>query len=341
MSSQALVQTSSSSTQVQRSNSQNAVATPKQAGTPAGPTSTPQQNSAVLQRTPNARSPQQLMQRPSPAPLTPGKWEHPRMAEIKRRQHRTTFDQTHVTRIIGSAMVLAAITFGPGYMSRSCVAIQAIYAQLTDDSLPQALLRSIPDSTILVLHALQLLLVANITVACLPLLRKKDNMEDIPLTPQQRQLLDLPPMSRPATPQEQAAWVTPPRYSRSSTPTSMDSLKVNARGTPLSARGSPSGGVLSSTPPSSMYAGRMSSGSVYAGSPLSGRATDAGKARRDSLGSGRGSPLADKDIFGTPMTKSSRASVGLNNKWLYDKGKVSPAPSGFLGTGWGTGSVFN
>jgi hypothetical protein len=38
----------------------------------------------------------------------------------------------------------------------------------------------------------------------------------------------------------------------------------------------------------------------------------------------------------------SRASVGLNSKWLYEKGRASPGSSSpaKFGSGWGTGSVF-
>lgn len=192
-------------------------------------------------------------------------------------------------------------------------------------------------------YAVQLLLLLNIITNILPLLRKKDTMEDIPLTPQQRQLLDLPPMSRPATPQEQAAWVTPPRYSRNTTPSSMDSLLVNARGTPLSARASPRESIMSSTPPqSSNYMGKRAGGSPYSGSPLARASPDTMFARRrDSSGTPRGSPLAsESEVFGTPLGKSSRASIGLNSKWLYEKGKASPTAPALVGSGWGSGSVF-
>jgi nucleoporin POM34 len=45
---------------------------------------------------------------------------------------------------------------------------------------------------------------------------------------------------------------------------------------------------------------------------------------------------------GTP-TKSGKASVGLNSKWLYEKGRGSPRASFGAGLeGWGGGgSVFN
>lgn len=69
-------------------------------------------------------------------------------------------------------------------------------------------------------------------------------------------------------------------------------------------------------------------------------------ARRTSFNnSTRSSPLNTSDFdmagnIGTP-TKSNKASVGLNSKWLYEKGRGSPrgSMSGLSGFG-GAGSVF-
>lgn len=72
--------------------------------------------------------------------------------------------------------------------------------------------------------------------------------------------------------------------------------------------------------------------------------------RRGSFGSPRGSPLGASsggdvfdNAFASPGAKSGRASVGLNSKWLYQKGRPSPNGLGKGGgnNGWGTGSVFN
>lgn len=131
MASQALVQSGTSSTQLQRANSQNAVAS-KQAAPSAGTISTPQQqNKTVTQNTSNATSPQQVMQRPSPAPMTPGKWEHPRMAEIIRRQQRTTFDQTHVQRVLFSTATLVVSYFVPRFVGQQYVRSGAVRLILT------------------------------------------------------------------------------------------------------------------------------------------------------------------------------------------------------------------
>ena len=165
-------------------------------------------------------------------------------------------------------------------------------------------------------------------------------------------------MSRPATPQEEAQYVTPPRYSRSATPRSSfgsagslaDSLRVQARGSPLSGHGSPFDASVSINSPfgSSTRRGSLS-GSPFSASPLKdkmfsnsemGRRGSFGSSmgRRGSLGSSRGSPMGGEfDNMSSPA-KSGRASVGLNSKWLYQKGRASP---GLAGNGWGTGSVFN
>lgn len=169
--------------------------------------------------------------------------------------------------------------------------------------------------------------------------------------------MGLPPMSRPATPQEEAQYVTPPRYSRSATPRSSfgsagslaDSLRVQARGSPLSGRGSPFDGSVSVNSPFGSTRRGSGSGSPFSASPLKdkmfsnselGRRGSLGSSmgRRGSLGSSRGSPMGgDFDNLSSPA-KSGRASVGLNSKWLYQKGRASP---GLAGNGWGTGSVFN
>ncbi len=90
------------------------------------------------------------------------------------------------------------------------------------------------------------------------------------------------------------------------------------------------------------------------GSPLtpSGTPSNAAAAGRRLSYNPRSSPLglSEFDAGGTPtkVMGNPRASVGLNSKWLYEKGRASPTgPSGggreagFVGGGWGTGSVFS
>lgn len=203
------------------------------------------------------------------------------------------------------------------------------------DSLPRTWLLSTEPYSTYTLYLLRLFFALNITLASLPLLRPQDPCEDIPLTPAQRHYLNLPPMTRPATPQEQEQYVTPPRYSRSATPQSnTSSLRGNASDSPLD---------------SSLR--RSTSGSPFGGGQIQQqhRASPFGDSnrRRLSFQSTRSSPLSTSEFdavgsISTP-TKSSKASVGLNSKWLYEKGRGSPRGSVGSGlAGWGGGgSVFS
>jgi nucleoporin POM34 len=188
----------------------------------------------------------------------------------------------------------------------------------------------------------------NILIATLPLWRKPDACEDVPLTPRQRSLLGLPPMTRPATPHEQEQYVTPPRFSRSATtPTSRTSSLNATRGgsSPLSGRGTPLDGGSGSFRLTTSSATGSPWGSPAQGNQL--RRTESGNSSL-LLGGGGGdysesggerrrlsyTALSNNssvlDISGfesiarmeTP-TKEKRASVGLNNKWLYQRDRGS------------------
>ena len=150
----------------------------------------------------------------------------------------------------------------------------------------------------------------------MPLLRPADEINDIPLTPAQRKLLSLPPSSAPPTPG--SSYVTPPRYAR--TPTPMSSSPNNKdyySESPLSRKGSPSSGSVNGLPFSPVS------------SPLLQKAIGGGAngSRRHSYGSA--SPLGPSASRGnvlegpsTPTPGASKgATISLNNKWLYDKGR--------------------
>ena len=186
--------------------------------------------------------------------------------------------------------------------------------------------------------------VFNIVSNCFPLVRNKDDLSDIPLTPGQRRLLGLPPSSRPPTPG--SAYSTPPRFSRTPSVGSASSRRSFST-SPASNRGSPvlGSGSLYGTANGNGNNGNFSgsfSGSVsgsggggFAGigspsSPLLQKAMNG--ARRSSIGS-LGSPTPS---FGASLGASSlfvpdspspnpaagkRSSIGLNSKWLYEKGR--------------------
>ncbi|KAK1057807.1 hypothetical protein LTR74_013879 [Friedmanniomyces endolithicus] len=250
---------------------------------------------------------------------TPGEWQHPRYQELVQRQNANRFDATNV-RIVG--------------MNTASMATSILVPILISYILPRSWLLIAEPYYTYILIAIRLFFTLNILFAFTPLLKPRDNCDDVPLTPSQRQLLGLPPMSRPATPQEQQQYVTPPRYSRSATPQSnTSSLRAQGSGSPLNGRP-----LESST---SQLRQRSVSGSPGLGpSPLTYGLKSGG--RRTSFQS---SPLSTPEFdaagsIGTP-TKSGKASVGLNSKWLYEKGRGSPRSSfgGLSGFGGG-GSVF-
>jgi nucleoporin POM34 len=154
----------------------------------------------------------------------------------------------------------------------------------------------------------------NIVNAFLPLIRRyyPDDIADIPLTPSQRTSMGLKPSASAQTPGSSyasPAYVTPPRYSRS-TPRSSFS---NQSERPLMGSGSPVASL-----------GRSTSSTSY--SPALGSSAN----KRASYGGG--SPF-NNSLFGdsgssagpgTPTPSTGKASVGLNNKWLYEKRRDSP-----------------
>jgi nucleoporin POM34 len=164
-------------------------------------------------------------------------------------------------------------------------------------------------------YILQLVFAYNIILACWPLFRVKDDLSDIPLTPAQRKLLGLPPSSKPPTPGSQ--YITPPRYARTPTPLSgSPASKGTYSNSPIS--GSPGQGNRSESPFSP------------SASPLLHKAIGAAGlngARRHSYGSASplwpgASRMSGLEMPGTPSpTTTKGASVGLNNRWLYEKGR--------------------
>lgn len=291
------------------------------------PTSTPQTYSAPAKPS----TPQQQL---SPAPSTPGRWQHPRMDEVVRRQNRTRFDQSNVFSLKYNLALLVASSISIPilnwlYVNTPSPSHKAITN--TNTSLPISRILTNHQYTTYTLLALRLFFLLNIGLACAPLLRKPDACEDIPLTPSQRNLLGLPPMSRPATPQEREQYVTPPRYSRSNTPSSRGS-----NGGVRPGGGSPLSGVPS--------AWRSPSGSPLPTGSLHVR--QGSGTRKLSYNSNRSSPLSisEFDAIGgsvnTPTKRDPqhRASVGLNSKWLYEKGKAGSGVQ-MSGSGWGSGGL--
>jgi nucleoporin POM34 len=272
-------------------------------------------------------------------PNQTGRWLHPRMDEVVRRRNATNFDRSNMKAVAISAGVLIFSLFVMPGLNWAYAALQTEtrfreYADLAY-SIPQQWLRAIHPYPLYILWAIRSVFLFNASLASLPLLRTPDACEDVPLTPQQRQLLGLPPMSRPATPQEKVQYVTPPRFSRSNTPRSAGNTGMLKEGSdsPLSGRGTPNdsgnGTPLrapnSGSPYNSPAPYRSFSGSGGPGGSGSGAESTR---RRLSYTNTRSSPLTVSEFESMGQgTPSKRASVGLNNKWLYEKGRAGPKAS--------------
>ena len=167
-----------------------------------------------------------------------------------------------------------------------------------------------------------LVLLYNILTATLPLVRAPDNLDDIPLTPTQRALLGLNPNATPPlTPGTK--YITPPRYPRSATPRSFSGTPRSlggSAGTPSSRKGSPLAGATTDrgdSPTASPLWQKTKEvarrGSHGSSSPL-GPGTG-GAMEKVVLGRQSGTPSPTGGIAGRGAT------VGLNSKWLYEKGR--------------------
>ncbi|KAM7204206.1 Nuclear pore complex component domain containing protein [Rhypophila sp. PSN 637] len=266
-----------------------------------------------------------VKQTPPPVRESPGNWKHPRLAEITRRQSKTTFNEKNIRQIVYNIGALGVIAV----LRRAILPIwTTILASLG--------LKEYNSWLFTLLFVFPLF---NIGVALLPLIRPSDDLSDIPLTPSQRKLLGLPPSSKPVTPG--SAISTPPRYTR--TP--------SIGGSPASLRSH------MSSPASGQ--GQRSSNSPYspsasASSPLFHKVVGQGQ-RRSSFGqstssfgtsTGLGASFGastSTSLYGpgeslgpgtpTPST-GKRSSVSLNNKWLYERGRRASSNS-FLGQSFG------
>ncbi|KAL2269733.1 hypothetical protein VTJ83DRAFT_1917 [Remersonia thermophila] len=316
---------------------------------------------------------------PAAAADSPGNWKHPRLAEITRRQSKNTFSEKNARQIVYNV---------------AAIAIVGIVRQVVLPALPSWVIAPVlRQYSAWISTTLLIVPLINIAIALLPLVRPRDDLSDIPLTPAQRKLLGLPPSSgrtAPA-PQSPAAYSTPPRYSRAPSlagSPAAASIKSYAS-SPLSTLGSPLAGPNASaghryssprfaaaTSPSKLAAATFSppqySPSPAAVSPLRHKVASAAAAAAAAAASSSSifgastttttssssaafaastssfasstasttSPLGAStmsSVFGdgpaTPTPAGKRSSVGLNSKWLYEKGRRSS------GSGWLHGSL--
>ncbi|KAL8731824.1 MAG: hypothetical protein Q9181_004156 [Wetmoreana brouardii] len=280
---------------------------------PTTSTTLAQRNSSPA--TPQATNPT-LSQIPVATP-SPGRWRHPQFDEITRRQKASTFDSSSAQRIIFNTILILALYL----LQTSLTANPTTLSFLLSPSSQDYLCTSLFYATLLPIY--------NILIALLPLYTGADNIQDIPLTPSQRALLGLDPNATPP-PTPGTQYVTPPRYARSPTPRNHNS--------PSSNRSS-----AGNKPPYSLHKERSSESPSYGGSPFSPSASPLLWSQKASFGSdsmlglrrsslGSPSPLGmgkSESLWSAPGTPSplagkgqgQGASVGLNSRWLYERGK--------------------
>ncbi|KAF2125370.1 hypothetical protein P153DRAFT_111916 [Dothidotthia symphoricarpi CBS 119687] len=242
-----------------------------------------------------------------------GAWKHPKFDEIARRQYATTFDERNVRTIVANTGLLILSVYGNAISSKVKLLEYAATPMNT-------LIHRTPYSEWVVVF-IQLAFAANIVLAFMPLVRRyyPDDMADIPLTPSQRAAMGLKGgvLSPPTAGAAYASpnYVTPPRYQRS---------------TP---RGSFSNQGSQSPLLGASLAKSMSNSPSNMGSPLYRDGLGGSTTKRANYG---GSPMGSS-LFGdsgssgpgTPTPSTGRASVGLNNKWLYEKRRDSPRSNMF------------
>ncbi|TRX88143.1 hypothetical protein FHL15_010989 [Xylaria flabelliformis] len=242
----------------------------------------------------------------TPAVESPGTWRHPRLREITRRQEASSFTDKNIKRILINFLLFVALVVLHSFVKKTLPTKRSAPHVWTYFNYAYCTLLAVP--------------LCNIAFNLWPLFRSKDDISDIPLTPSQRKLLGLPPSSAPPTPG--SAYSTPPRYAR--TPSgSVSMARRSFSSSPILNR-SPS--TQESPTPAGNGSGITSNYHLLQKAMFG--------ARRSSISSP--SPFGvsistGASIFGSgpetpsPSPASKRSSVGLNNKWRYDKGMYERA----------------
>lgn len=271
-------------------------------------------------------TPIKLAAEPNASTDSPGTWRHPRLNEITRRRNATTFSDKNVRQIVFGGIGIVTIwvlqaTAKTRFLQHMYGPSESLNSHMLTSARLPPIVRNYLDWACILFHVVPIM---NIIFALMPLIRKEDDLSDIPLSEEQRRLLGLAPLA--GSPKTDEKYATPPRYSR--TPSIAGSIGSNRSYTssPLSGKGSPL-----------IYGSGGASGSPYSplGTPLFKRGLDMStNGRRSSIGSG--SPFGastSTNPFPEPVSPTpaggKRTSVGLNNKWLYERGRRSSG-SAFL-----------
>lgn len=255
----------------------------------------------------------------TPVVESPGTWRHPRLLEISKRQEACTFGEKNVKRIITNLLFIGVLV---------------ILHSLVKKALPSR--RSAPQVWIYYGYLCYLVLAIplyNIASNLSPLVRAKDDLSDIPLTPGQRKLLGLPPSSAPPTPG--SVYSTPPRYKRTPSGSGPSARRQSFSASPKpahspSTQGSPTpvGSGSAFAPPSphpllqkAVFGARFTPRGSFGSPGLLGASISS------NISSG-------SSIFGgapdtpSPCPAGKRSSLALNSKWRYEKG-MYPKFKGF------------
>ncbi|KAJ6438533.1 nuclear pore complex component [Purpureocillium lavendulum] len=232
---------------------------------------------------------------------SPGTWRHPRLNEITRRRNATTFSEKHLRRI--------------GYNIVALLAMWSLQLLTRLNVDPQTLPYTFRAYLSWAWFVAQLVPCIQIALACLPLFRTPDDIGDIPLTAAQRKLLGLPPSSAPPTPD--AKYSTPPRYSRTPSIAGSVGSRASYASSPLSGKGSAGGSPSPYNASASPLLQKSVSGLVNGRRSSFGSTSPFGASSSTNLFNDSASPSSPSPSGG------KRTSVGLNSKWLYERGRRS------------------
>ncbi|KAF3479470.1 uncharacterized protein GIQ15_06446 [Arthroderma uncinatum] len=245
-----------------------------------------------------------------PSTASPGKWRHPHLKEIIRRQNASSINEKTIRRVLWNAGTLIFTGF-----------IGNTYKQYSNAIGSFLQISTYPDMVLLVIR---LVLFINIAMTLYPIYRAPDQVSDIPLTPSQRALLGLNPNGTPP-PTPGTEYITPPRYRVSSGSRRRSSGSYS--GSPRSAAEDSPSRHHPDSPPFSPSGSPLFQKALRTGSRDSGRRHSFGSPSplgRTSIGARDGSSLRAPS---SPTHFGKMASPVLTNKWLFEKSRMS-SPSG-------------
>ncbi|KAK6347139.1 hypothetical protein TWF696_007218 [Orbilia brochopaga] len=253
---------------------------------------------------------------------TPGSWKHPKFDEIVRRQDARAFSDRQLAQTLKNTGALLA-SFVVVHLFHN----SSLYSSLPRSDFFNAVYAAVAWSVTL----LRLLFAYNIFDAVVGTLRGPDPVIDIPLTPDQRSTLSLPPtpsstsvVAAAAAAGDTSHYITPPRYNKSSPLPNPPGSARPTTPTPSTPQNRSLAGVSAKT--------RVTS----AGSPVGpgqNLLTSPGSFRSPSPGPTFNSPSPFKPLsgvekrhsFGSPLGSAVRQTIGQGSLVAGGAGAVSPS----------------